>query len=77
MTDINNPSVPENILIPITSDSTKSNMGNFSNATLAIPPNNAEANQSTLNTQNTTTDYDQDELNTVNTVMPYTNNQVK
>ena len=44
MTDINN---------PITSDSTNSNMGNFSNMTFAIPPDNTEAIQSTLNTQNT------------------------
>ena len=52
-------------------------MGNFSNATSAISPNNTEANQSTLTTHNTTTDPNQAELNTVDTVMPYTNNQVK
>jgi hypothetical protein len=46
---MNNPSVPENLLIPDTFDST--NMGNFSNATSAISPINTEANQSTVVTE--------------------------
>jgi hypothetical protein len=77
VTDINNPSVPENLLLPDTPDSTNSNMGNFSNTTLAISPNNTEANQSTLVIENTTTNPNQADSNTMNTVMPYTNNQVK
>jgi hypothetical protein len=77
VTDINNPSVPENILLPTTSDFTNINMGNFSNATSAISPNNTEANQSTLNTQDATTESNQAESNTMNTVMACENNQVK
>ena len=77
VTDMNNPSVPENILIPNSPDDSISNMGNFSNATFAISPINNEAIQNTLNTQNSTTGNNQDESNTVNTEMPYINNQVK
>jgi hypothetical protein len=77
VTDMNNPSVPANILLPNTIDSTNTNMGNFQNTTSAISPNNIETSQSTLNTEDTDNDPDQAELNTVDTVMPYTNNQVK
>jgi hypothetical protein len=77
VTDMNNPSVPANILLPNTIDSTNTNMGNFQNTTSAISPNNIETSQSTLNTEDTDNDPDQAELNTTNNVMPYTNNQVK
>ena len=81
-TDINNPSVPDNILIPNTSDDTISNMGNFSNATFAIPPINIEAIQSTLNaldTLNTTADpnTDQHTQNNIGTETTHTSNPVK
>jgi hypothetical protein len=77
VTDMNNPSVPENLLIPDTFDSTNANMGNFSNTTSAITPINTEANQSTPVTENITTNSNQAELDTVNTVMANTSNQVK
>jgi hypothetical protein len=77
VTDMNNPSVPENLLIPDTFDSTNTNMGNFSNTTSAISPINTEAIQSTVATENTTTNSNQAELDMINTVMANINNQVK
>jgi hypothetical protein len=77
VTDINNPSVPENILIPDTGDTTNINMGNFTNTISAISPYITEESQSTLITQETTTNSNQAELNTANNEMTYTNDQVK
>jgi hypothetical protein len=74
---MNNPSVPENLLIPDTFDSTNTNMGNFSNTSSAISPINTEAIQPTFATENTTTNSNQDELDTINTVMANINNQIK
>ena len=75
LTDINNPSVPDNILIPNTSDSTNSNMGNFSNTTFAIPPNNIEAIQYTLNTT-TDPNTNQHTENDTSTEITHTSNSV-
>jgi hypothetical protein len=70
LTDINNPSVPENLLIPDTFDSTNTNMGNFSNVSSAISPTNAENNQSTLNIQNVIPNSNSEEHTQNNTVNP-------
>lgn len=52
-------------------------MGNFTNAISAISPYITGENQSTLITQETTTNSNQAELNTTNNEMTCTNNQVK